>query len=54
MTLPIDKLAAIRAVPDDDVPRLAWARALRDRGATYGELIEIQCAQERCGTASAA
>ncbi|HET8645049.1 MAG TPA: hypothetical protein VFO85_06145, partial [Vicinamibacteria bacterium] len=33
-------LDAILAAPDDDVPRLAWAKAV---GGTRGELIALQC-----------
>jgi hypothetical protein len=36
--------AAVRAAPDDDAPRLAWARA---QGGPRGELVEVQCALAR-------
>lgn len=42
-----DSLAAIRARPEDDAPRLALARQLRERGDPRGEFIELQCAAAR-------
>jgi hypothetical protein len=41
---------AIRAAPEDDEPRLAWARA---EGGPRGELVEIQCALARGADAPA-
>jgi len=38
-------LAAIRARPDDDAPRLVYADWLGDRGDPRGELIAVQCAR---------
>ncbi|WAS97391.1 TIGR02996 domain-containing protein [Nannocystis punicea] len=43
-----DRLAAIRARPEDDGPRLALAQQLRERGDPRGEFIELQCAVARC------
>lgn len=42
-----DRLAAIRARPEDDGPRLALAQQLRQRGDPRGEFIELQCAAAR-------
>lgn len=42
-----DLLAAIRAAPDDDGPRLVLADLLQDRGDPRGELIAVQCALAR-------
>lgn len=39
---------SIRAAPEDDEPRLAWAQA---EGGPRGELVEIQCALARGGGA---
>jgi uncharacterized protein (TIGR02996 family) len=40
-------LAAIRAAPDDDAPRLVYADWLIERGDPRGELIQVQCALAR-------
>jgi uncharacterized protein (TIGR02996 family) len=39
-------LAAIRAAPDDDAPRLVYADWLTERGDPRGELITLQCRAE--------
>jgi uncharacterized protein (TIGR02996 family) len=36
-------IAAIRAAPDDDAPRLVYADLLAERGDPRGELIALQC-----------
>jgi uncharacterized protein (TIGR02996 family) len=36
-------IAAIRAAPDDDAPRLVYADWLTERGDPRGELITLQC-----------
>lgn len=41
-------LAAIRAAPDDDAPRLVYADWLLERGDGYGDLIIAQCTRSRC------
>ncbi|MFO0740989.1 MAG: TIGR02996 domain-containing protein [Labilithrix sp.] len=38
-----EHLAAIRAAPDDDAPRLVYADWLLERGDPRGELIVLQC-----------
>lgn len=38
-----DHIAAIRAAPDDDAPRLVYADWLLERGDPRGELIVLQC-----------
>lgn len=38
-----EHLAAIRAAPDDDAPRLVYADWLIERGDPRGELIQLQC-----------
>ena len=40
-------LEAIRAAPDDDVPRLVYADWLEERGEPLGEFIRVQCALAR-------
>ncbi|WAS97392.1 TIGR02996 domain-containing protein [Nannocystis punicea] len=49
MQLSEDQLAAIRARPEDEAPRLALAQRLRERGDPRGEFIELQCAAARSG-----
>lgn len=46
-----DILAAIRAAPDDDEPRLVYADALQAAGDPRGELIAVSCALARGGLA---
>src|SRR5213078_1683780 len=36
-------LRAIRAAPDDDLPRLVYADYLDERGDPRGEFIRLQC-----------
>jgi uncharacterized protein (TIGR02996 family) len=45
----LDFVAAIRAAPRDDEPRLAYGRWLRARDQPRGELIEVQCTLARLG-----
>jgi uncharacterized protein (TIGR02996 family) len=40
-------LAAIRAAPDDDAPRLVYADRLMERGDPRGEMIVLQCRDAR-------
>ena len=42
-----DLLAAVRAAPEDDTPRLVLADWLQEHGHPWGEFIAVQCALER-------
>lgn len=49
-----EHLAAIRATPDDDAPRLVYADWLSERGDPRGELIVLQCGPQNEKTKAAA
>jgi uncharacterized protein (TIGR02996 family) len=46
-------LGAVLTAPDDDAPRLAYARAMDERGDPRGDLIRVQCELARLAPGAA-